>query len=95
MYNYQDVLDLNKLYSNDIHAIAKTYGIEAAARVIIKVRHLYMTGCNYMLIFYFKTLPPFLLCKWTAKYQSNITLIYVLRISENIQLFYTIFAARN
>ena len=37
MYNYQDILDLNRLYSNDIHAMAKVYGIEAASRVIIKV----------------------------------------------------------
>ncbi|XP_053969844.1 DNA-directed RNA polymerase I subunit RPA1 [Anastrepha ludens] len=36
VFKYNDVLDLNRLYSNDIHAIAKTYGIEAAAQVIIK-----------------------------------------------------------
>ncbi|CAD6991779.1 unnamed protein product [Ceratitis capitata] len=36
MFKYNDILDLNRLYSNDIHAIAKTYGIEAAAQVIIK-----------------------------------------------------------
>lgn len=30
------VLDLSRLYSNDIHAMAKTYGIEAALRVIEK-----------------------------------------------------------
>ncbi|XP_061175152.1 DNA-directed RNA polymerase I subunit RPA1-like [Saccostrea echinata] len=36
MYTYTDILDLNRLYSNDIHAIAGTYGIEAANKVIIK-----------------------------------------------------------
>ncbi|XP_059057575.1 DNA-directed RNA polymerase I subunit RPA1 [Achroia grisella] len=36
MFKYNDLLDLNKLYSNDIHAIANTYGIEAANKVIIK-----------------------------------------------------------
>ncbi|GBP50286.1 DNA-directed RNA polymerase I subunit RPA1 [Eumeta japonica] len=36
MFKFQDLLDLNKLYSNDIHAIANTYGIEAASRVIVK-----------------------------------------------------------
>uniref|UniRef100_A0A4Y0BEV1 DNA-directed RNA polymerase subunit n=1 Tax=Anopheles funestus TaxID=62324 RepID=A0A4Y0BEV1_ANOFN len=30
------VLDLNRLYTNDIHAMAKRYGIEAAARVAVK-----------------------------------------------------------
>lgn len=32
-----EVLDLNRLYTNQIHAMAQTYGIEAAARVIVKV----------------------------------------------------------
>ncbi|XP_014257443.1 DNA-directed RNA polymerase I subunit RPA1 [Cimex lectularius] len=36
IYNYSNILDLNRLYSNDIHAIAETYGIEAAAKVIVK-----------------------------------------------------------
>ena len=30
------VLDLRRLYSNDIHAMASTYGFEAALRVIEK-----------------------------------------------------------
>lgn len=30
------VLDLNRLYSNEIHAMANTYGIEVALRVIEK-----------------------------------------------------------
>lgn len=36
MFKYNELLDLNKLYSNDIHKIAEMYGIEAATRVIIK-----------------------------------------------------------
>ena len=38
MYLHTDILDLNRLYSNDIHAIANMYGIEAANKVIIRVR---------------------------------------------------------
>ncbi|CAH3130589.1 unnamed protein product [Porites lobata] len=33
-WQYEDVLDLTKIYTNDIHAMANTYGIEAAAKVI-------------------------------------------------------------
>ncbi|XP_014487682.1 PREDICTED: DNA-directed RNA polymerase I subunit RPA1 isoform X2 [Dinoponera quadriceps] len=36
MFKYDNVLNLNKLYSNDIYNISQTYGIEAANRVIIK-----------------------------------------------------------
>ncbi|NXG50865.1 RPA1 polymerase, partial [Psilopogon haemacephalus] len=36
LFRYSDILDLNRLYCNDIHAMAKTYGIESALRVIIK-----------------------------------------------------------
>lgn len=36
MFQYDKILDLNKLYTNDIHAVARTYGIEAAGRVIVK-----------------------------------------------------------
>ncbi|KAH8253394.1 hypothetical protein KR032_005263 [Drosophila birchii] len=36
MFQYNKILDLNRLYSNDIHAIARTYGIEAASQVIVK-----------------------------------------------------------
>ncbi|XP_041048418.1 DNA-directed RNA polymerase I subunit RPA1 [Carcharodon carcharias] len=36
MFKYGDTLDLNRLYSNDVHAFANTYGIEAALRVIEK-----------------------------------------------------------
>jgi hypothetical protein len=37
MFKYDRLLNLNQLYSNDIHQIADTYGIEAARRVIVKV----------------------------------------------------------
>lgn len=37
MFKYQGLLDLNKLYCNDIHMVANTYGIEAATKVIVKV----------------------------------------------------------
>ena len=37
MYRYQDMLKLNRLYTNNIHSMANCYGIEAAARVLIKV----------------------------------------------------------
>lgn len=30
------VLDVNRLYSNEVHAMAKTYGIEVALKVIEK-----------------------------------------------------------
>ncbi|KAM9212344.1 DNA-directed RNA polymerase I subunit RPA1 isoform 2-T2 [Dugong dugon] len=36
LFKYAEVLDLCRLYSNDIHAMANTYGIEAALRVIEK-----------------------------------------------------------
>lgn len=36
MFKHNNLLDLNSLYSNDIHGIAHTYGIEAAGRVIVK-----------------------------------------------------------
>ncbi|XP_006900430.1 PREDICTED: DNA-directed RNA polymerase I subunit RPA1 [Elephantulus edwardii] len=36
LFKYAEVLDLRRLYSNDIHAMAHTYGIEAALRVIEK-----------------------------------------------------------
>lgn len=31
-----NILDLNRLYSNDIHAMAQTFGIEAANKAIVK-----------------------------------------------------------
>ncbi|KAK0133909.1 DNA-directed RNA polymerase I subunit RPA1 [Merluccius polli] len=36
LFKYSDILDLNRLYSNEVHAMAKTYGIEVALRVIEK-----------------------------------------------------------
>jgi DNA-directed RNA polymerase I subunit RPA1 len=36
MLQYDKILDLNKLYTNDIHGVAHSYGIEAAAQVIVK-----------------------------------------------------------
>ena len=38
MYNYNNMLNLNELYSNDIHSMAHNYGIEAACSVLIQVR---------------------------------------------------------
>ncbi len=37
LFRHPDLLDVNRICSNDIHVIAATYGIEAAARVLIKV----------------------------------------------------------
>nr|CAG4641431.1 EOG090X00BV [Eurycercus lamellatus] len=36
MFKHSKILDLNRLYCNDIHAVAKHYGVEAASRVIVK-----------------------------------------------------------
>ncbi|XP_056626087.1 DNA-directed RNA polymerase I subunit RPA1 [Triplophysa dalaica] len=36
LFKYTDILDLNRLYSNEIHAMANTYGIEVALKVIEK-----------------------------------------------------------
>ena len=40
LWQYADILDLRRLYTNHIHAMATTYGIEAAVKTIIKV------GCS-------------------------------------------------
>ena len=37
MWNYPEVLEVEKLYTNDTHQVANTYGIEAAGRVIAAV----------------------------------------------------------
>lgn len=37
MFKYSEILDLNRLYSNDMKGFARTYGIEAAGRIIVKV----------------------------------------------------------
>ncbi|KAG5680123.1 hypothetical protein PVAND_009648 [Polypedilum vanderplanki] len=36
MFEYDKILDLKKLYINDIHEVANRYGIECAAKVIVK-----------------------------------------------------------
>ncbi|KAJ8015168.1 hypothetical protein DPEC_G00023340 [Dallia pectoralis] len=36
LFNHSDILDVDRLYSNEIHAMANTYGIEVALRVIEK-----------------------------------------------------------
>uniref|UniRef100_A0A3Q2QBA7 DNA-directed RNA polymerase subunit n=1 Tax=Fundulus heteroclitus TaxID=8078 RepID=A0A3Q2QBA7_FUNHE len=36
IFKYSDILEINKLYSNEVHAMANTYGIEVALRVIEK-----------------------------------------------------------
>ncbi|XP_029165392.1 DNA-directed RNA polymerase I subunit RPA1 [Nylanderia fulva] len=36
MFKYDNILNLNKLYSNDIYNISQTYGIEAANKVIVR-----------------------------------------------------------
>jgi DNA-directed RNA polymerase I subunit RPA1 len=38
LWKYADVLNLNQAYTNNIHAMANAYGIEAASKAIIKVR---------------------------------------------------------
>lgn len=61
MCKFNKILDLNRLYTNDIHAMTKTYGIEAGRQIIVKeiqnvfgaygitvdVRHLYLIA-DYM-----------------------------------------------
>lgn len=37
MFKHSKILDLRRLYCNDIHAVAKHYGVEAASRVIVQV----------------------------------------------------------
>ena len=37
LWQYADILDLKNTYTNNIHAMANTYGIEAAGKAIIKV----------------------------------------------------------
>lgn len=37
MWHYPEVLALEKLYTNDTHQIAQTYGIEAAGKIISAV----------------------------------------------------------
>jgi DNA-directed RNA polymerase I subunit RPA1 len=44
MWRHEDVLDLNRVYTNNIHAMAEVYGIEAAYKAIIKVHK----NCVYL-----------------------------------------------
>ena len=37
LWQHCGILDLNRAYTNNIHAMANTYGIEAACKAIIKV----------------------------------------------------------
>ncbi|PIK59599.1 putative DNA-directed RNA polymerase I subunit RPA1 [Apostichopus japonicus] len=36
LYKYDHILELFKMYTNDVHAMAHTFGIEAACRVLVK-----------------------------------------------------------
>lgn len=36
MFEYEHLLDVNRLYTNNIHQVAQMYGIEAAQRSIIR-----------------------------------------------------------
>lgn len=36
IFSYENILDINKLHCNDIYTVSKTYGIEAAARILVK-----------------------------------------------------------
>ncbi|KAM9741040.1 DNA-directed RNA polymerase I subunit RPA1 isoform 1-T1 [Menidia menidia] len=36
IFKYSNILDINRLYSNEVHAMASTYGIEVALKVIEK-----------------------------------------------------------
>ena len=36
MFKYNEILHLDRLYSNDVYGISQTYGIEAANKVILK-----------------------------------------------------------
>ncbi len=36
LYFFLQIVDINRLYSNEVHAMANTYGIEVALKVIEK-----------------------------------------------------------
>ena len=59
LWKYPKVLDLGTLYSNNIHKIAQTYGIEAGRRALIKV-------WLSLFIFYF------FFCKLTGKVEIKL-----------------------
>ena len=37
LWGHHEVLDLSRAYTNNIHSMANTYGIEAACKAIIRV----------------------------------------------------------
>ena len=37
MARFSELLDLNRMYCNDLHSMASFYGIEAASKAIVKV----------------------------------------------------------
>ena len=37
MARFSELLDLNRMYCNDLHSMAEIYGIEAASKAIVKV----------------------------------------------------------
>lgn len=47
MFGFTDTLDMSRLYCNDIHAVVKHYGVEAASRVIVKVSR-EPFGCDWL-----------------------------------------------
>ena len=44
LHRYDHIVQLSELFSNDVHAIAKVYGIEAACCIIVKVRYIMVCG---------------------------------------------------
>ena len=36
MFQHENILDLNKLYCNNIHEMSRYYGVEAAAKTIVR-----------------------------------------------------------
>ena len=47
LWHHEMVLDLDRVYTNNIHAMAAVYGIEAACKAIIKVRAIIgVRGCG-------------------------------------------------
>jgi len=48
MAKHRDILQLNKIHCNNIHTMAEHYGIEAGARVIVKVCMSFQRESRYM-----------------------------------------------
>ena len=51
LWRYADMLDLKRAYTNNIHAMANAYGIEAACKAIIKVTRLILSAYYYVELF--------------------------------------------